>query len=68
MSSRQRAMVSNAMFFKILDHVGFKSKENQDVLEQLLPLEYFITNEFVETNRKEVRSFIAFKQYDHLKI
>ena len=53
---KHKILVSDAMFFKLLDNVGFKSKEQENVLEQLLPTEYYIGYEFIETNRKEVSS------------
>lgn len=52
---KQKAIVSNAMFHKVLDHVGFRSKDQVDVLEQLLPTEYYIASDFVEIFRKEVK-------------
>ena len=56
---RQTATVANTMYNKIHDYIGFKSFEQNNVLEQLLPTEYYISHEFIETNRKEVKSFIS---------
>ncbi len=50
---RLKPAVTDAMFHRILDHVGFRSKENEDVLEQLMPVEYLISSFFVETYRRE---------------
>lgn len=53
--NKQRASVSNTMFNKILDNVGYKQNDMTNVVEQLLPTEYYISHEYIETNRKEVR-------------
>ena len=54
-SSRQTAFIADAAHFKIFDNLGFRTTDplNINVLEQILPTEYYILHDFVETNRKE---------------
>ncbi len=54
--TKQKPLVSDAMFFKILDHVGFRASphDSHNVLEQLMPTVYHIMHDVVETHRPEV--------------
>ena len=54
--SKQSAVVTNTVFAAVLDNVGYKAPGTAiDVLEQILPTEYYINNECIEVNRKEVK-------------
>jgi hypothetical protein len=52
--SKRKSIVHNAMYHKIMDYVGFRAKDGQ-VLEPLLPTEYYVSYLYIETNRKEVQ-------------
>lgn len=56
--TKQRATVVNALFHKILENVGYPSRGQKDIVEQILPTEYYIGHEFVEINRMEVSQLV----------
>jgi hypothetical protein len=56
-SSGRKALVHDAVYQKIQECVGYKSKDVPSVLEPLLATEYYISNDCVRTSSAEASCY-----------